>query len=71
MADPADPSRKSFHFDGHFDGYQIRGSARVCGRDVELEPVPGKVLTLPLDEFMHLFCTLVIAAHSQSSDSPA
>lgn len=64
MPDPADPKGRSFKFEGWFDGVRITGTARVDEDTIQIIPVPGKVLEIPVAGFGQLASTLMIAAHS-------
>jgi hypothetical protein len=61
---PDADNRKSFKFEGYWDGVRVTGTARVDGDTITLIPVPGKVLEIPVAAFGHLASTLMIAAHT-------
>lgn len=65
MAIDDEPGCKAFRFEAMWDGVAVIGTARVCDDTIELEPVPGKVLEIPVAGFGNLFSTLMIAAHSR------
>lgn len=59
------PLAKSFRFDACWNGVIVSGTAVARRDQIELFPVPGVCLEIPLDGFAELASKLLIAAHTR------
>lgn len=70
VSDVADsnPAAKSFRFDACWNGVQVLATAVARHDQIELYPVPGVCLEIPLAGFGELASKLMIAAHTRQPD---
>lgn len=66
----SNPHAKSFRFDGCWQGVRVSGTAIARGDQIELYPIPGLCLEIPLDGFRQLAAHLLVAAHTRRGDEP-
>ncbi|MCU1500602.1 MAG: hypothetical protein JWM47_4555 [Acidimicrobiales bacterium] len=59
------PRALSFRFEGSWQGVQIIGTAIARNDQIELYPLPGVCLEIPLAGFEDLTPKLIVAAHTR------
>lgn len=61
----SNPAAKSFRFDGCWQGVRITGTAIARADQIELHPIPGLCLEIPVEGFRQLAAQLLVAAHTR------
>lgn len=64
----SNPTAKSFRFDACWNGVVVTATAVARHDQIELFPVPGVCLEIPLDGFAELASRLLVAAHTRRPD---
>lgn len=61
------PRALSFRFEGAWQGTQIIGTAVALNDTIQLYPLPGICLEIPLAGFEDLAPKLIVAAHTRQA----
>ena len=64
----SNPAAKAFRFTGCWQGVVVTGTAVARADQIELHPVPGLCLEIPLEGFRELAAHLLVAAHTRRRD---
>jgi hypothetical protein len=67
----SNPAAKSFRFDACWQGQRITGTAVARADQIELHPIPGLCLEIPVEGFGQLAAHLMVAAHTRRPDAGA
>lgn len=67
----SNPDAKSFRFEACWNGVTVVGTAVARRDQIELFPIPGLCLEIPVGAFADLASKLLVAAHTRRPSDPA
>lgn len=64
----SNPAARNFQFDACWQGVTITATAVARHDQIELHPIPGLCMEIPLEGFRQLAAHLLVAAHTRRTD---